>query len=602
MPGGVAEAVELLAGGGARVLAGGHGSCPRCTPAPRGRRRRRSAPRGPRHDRERRTGRPGSAPTATYADLIDSALVRERLPLLHEIAHGITGGGPSAHRDRSAARSRLRGRSPTRPAVLVALGAVAHVAWRNGERPCPRAAARGPMRTGSSGSCSRRFEVPCRGPARLREDQARLEQLADRDSGRDRGGRRAVAARARRRRRDARCEVDVTSLVPRALRAVEGRAAPAAYRAAVAGPIAARAAAKAVGGCGAADVDPQRRGSQCEIDPRMLLVEALRDGSAPAGRRPGASPATSAHAPCASTGRSPRRAQAGGRRRRHQGPDAGRPGRRGWADPAPAQAFSDHHAFQCGYCLSGVLLPRRSSSSGPVRPTDEEIREAIGGNLCRCTARHDRRRRSLRFAKRPYNLAIRFMRVAVMIRASRSSALRAERWTPRWSRCRRNGGLLRLQPDEGFAGKAAPRRRAGRRPRGGLPRRRDGGADIVATDPQRVDSAVYPLGLGAGLSPAAADTIRRALNGLRRGRSHPHAGGRRSRRAGARRPRPRELRRPHAGVAARRTRARSAHRPAGRRGGPRGRADRGRRRRGRAADHQLRYAPYHQPPDRRKCG
>ena len=49
------------------------------------------------------------------------------------------------------------------------------------------------------------------------------------------------------------------------------------------------------------------------------------------------------------------------------------------------QAFWDDHAFQCGYCLSGMLFAARDLLERVADPTDEEIREAIDGNLCRCT-------------------------------------------------------------------------------------------------------------------------------------------------------------------------------------------------------------------------
>jgi carbon-monoxide dehydrogenase small subunit len=49
------------------------------------------------------------------------------------------------------------------------------------------------------------------------------------------------------------------------------------------------------------------------------------------------------------------------------------------------QAFWDAHAFQCGYCLSGMLFAAGDLLERTASPTDDEIREAISGNLCRCT-------------------------------------------------------------------------------------------------------------------------------------------------------------------------------------------------------------------------
>jgi aerobic-type carbon monoxide dehydrogenase small subunit (CoxS/CutS family) len=49
------------------------------------------------------------------------------------------------------------------------------------------------------------------------------------------------------------------------------------------------------------------------------------------------------------------------------------------------QAFWNAHAFQCGYCLSGMLFSAADLLERTQSPTDDEIREAISGNLCRCT-------------------------------------------------------------------------------------------------------------------------------------------------------------------------------------------------------------------------
>lgn len=49
------------------------------------------------------------------------------------------------------------------------------------------------------------------------------------------------------------------------------------------------------------------------------------------------------------------------------------------------QAFWDSYAFQCGFCLSGMLFAAEDLLASNPSPSDEEIRSAIGGNLCRCT-------------------------------------------------------------------------------------------------------------------------------------------------------------------------------------------------------------------------
>jgi aerobic-type carbon monoxide dehydrogenase small subunit (CoxS/CutS family) len=49
------------------------------------------------------------------------------------------------------------------------------------------------------------------------------------------------------------------------------------------------------------------------------------------------------------------------------------------------QAFWDEHALQCGFCTPGFLLTAVELLAENPDPSEEEIREAIGGNLCRCT-------------------------------------------------------------------------------------------------------------------------------------------------------------------------------------------------------------------------
>jgi carbon-monoxide dehydrogenase small subunit len=49
------------------------------------------------------------------------------------------------------------------------------------------------------------------------------------------------------------------------------------------------------------------------------------------------------------------------------------------------EAFSEHHALQCGFCTPGMLMSLLRFLQDTPQPTDEEIREALSGNLCRCT-------------------------------------------------------------------------------------------------------------------------------------------------------------------------------------------------------------------------
>ncbi len=54
--------------------------------------------------------------------------------------------------------------------------------------------------------------------------------------------------------------------------------------------------------------------------------------------------------------------------------------------PGPIQeAFQDAHGLQCGYCTPGMLISAQALLQSTPDPSDDEIREALGGNLCRCT-------------------------------------------------------------------------------------------------------------------------------------------------------------------------------------------------------------------------
>ena len=49
------------------------------------------------------------------------------------------------------------------------------------------------------------------------------------------------------------------------------------------------------------------------------------------------------------------------------------------------QAFSDHHALQCGYCTPGMLMSATALLRENKTPSEDEIRKSIQGNICRCT-------------------------------------------------------------------------------------------------------------------------------------------------------------------------------------------------------------------------
>jgi nicotinate dehydrogenase subunit A len=54
-------------------------------------------------------------------------------------------------------------------------------------------------------------------------------------------------------------------------------------------------------------------------------------------------------------------------------------------NPHPLQqAFIDHQAIQCGYCINGMMMTAAGLLETNPKPTEAEIRRALDGNLCRC--------------------------------------------------------------------------------------------------------------------------------------------------------------------------------------------------------------------------
>jgi carbon-monoxide dehydrogenase small subunit len=53
------------------------------------------------------------------------------------------------------------------------------------------------------------------------------------------------------------------------------------------------------------------------------------------------------------------------------------------------QAFHEQHALQCGYCTPGFVMATVSLLQENPSPTEDEIRSALEGNLCRCTGYHN---------------------------------------------------------------------------------------------------------------------------------------------------------------------------------------------------------------------
>ena len=49
------------------------------------------------------------------------------------------------------------------------------------------------------------------------------------------------------------------------------------------------------------------------------------------------------------------------------------------------RSFNEHHALQCGYCTPGMLMSATALLERNPRPSEEEVRVALQGNICRCT-------------------------------------------------------------------------------------------------------------------------------------------------------------------------------------------------------------------------
>ena len=52
-------------------------------------------------------------------------------------------------------------------------------------------------------------------------------------------------------------------------------------------------------------------------------------------------------------------------------------------------AFREHHALQCGFCTPGMIMSAIDLLKRKPDPSEEEIREWLEGNLCRCTGYHN---------------------------------------------------------------------------------------------------------------------------------------------------------------------------------------------------------------------
>ena len=64
-------------------------------------------------------------------------------------------------------------------------------------------------------------------------------------------------------------------------------------------------------------------------------------------------------------------------------------------------AFRDNHGLQCGYCTPGMIMAATDLLERNPDPSEEQVREALAGNLCRCTGYHNIVKAVLAAAKAP---------------------------------------------------------------------------------------------------------------------------------------------------------------------------------------------------------
>ncbi len=127
-----------------------------------------------------------------------------------------------------------------------------------------------------------------------------------------------------------------------------------------------------------------------DIDPRLSLVDVLRDKLRLTGTHVGCDTAQCGACTVLVDGRAVKSCNVlalqlqGARVQTIEGlaPDA--------SNPHPMQtAFTRHHALQCGFCTPGMVMSACELACRKQPLEDAEIREALEGNLCRCTGYHN---------------------------------------------------------------------------------------------------------------------------------------------------------------------------------------------------------------------
>jgi aerobic-type carbon monoxide dehydrogenase small subunit (CoxS/CutS family) len=129
-------------------------------------------------------------------------------------------------------------------------------------------------------------------------------------------------------------------------------------------------------------VEINGRPYEADVEPRTLLSDFIRHGVGLTGTKVGCEQGVCGACTVQLDGEPVRSClmlavQANGRSLRTiEGLGAGHP---------LARAFNEKHALQCGFCTAGFLMSLESFLRERPQPSEQEIREALAGNLCRCT-------------------------------------------------------------------------------------------------------------------------------------------------------------------------------------------------------------------------
>jgi aerobic carbon-monoxide dehydrogenase small subunit len=131
------------------------------------------------------------------------------------------------------------------------------------------------------------------------------------------------------------------------------------------------------------------RPRSAEVEPRMLLVHFLRDTLGLTGTHVGCDTSNCGACTCHVDGEAVKSCTVlaaqvdGGEVTTIEGM-----GQEGDLHPLQ-EAFWKHHGLQCGYCTPGMIMAAADLIARTPDPSEHDVREALAGNLCRCTGYHN---------------------------------------------------------------------------------------------------------------------------------------------------------------------------------------------------------------------